>query len=80
MRAANNNRLRDRFTITVETREDGAECLVSLVSLNKGSSTGETVFSEAIDISETALAYAQSMARHFRCPVVHLIDHRRRYR
>ena len=76
MRAANNNRRRGRYTITVESQTGSDEYLVSIL---KGGVDGETWYSERYDNIDTVLAYTKSMARHLRCPVVHLNDHRRRH-
>lgn len=70
MRAANDNRRRKRRTITIDEWDEGGDLYGALlVSIYKGVPTGEPEYCEMIEGPETAFAYAQSMARHLRCPI-----------
>lgn len=70
-RAANDNhRVRGRYVITVDRWSDGGDLEdAHLVAIFAGDGQGEPEYCEIIESQTCALAYAQSMARHLRCPI-----------
>lgn len=71
MRSANDNRKRSRWTITIDDGWDGEEFEdVYLVTIYKGEPKGEPEHAEIIEGSSVTFAYARSMARHLRCPII----------